>query len=188
MTLNRRTFLKQVGTGTAGLGLLSLAPGCRSISQTAHAGRLPRSTPEAEGVSSAGILAFLDAVQHSKHELHSFMVVRHGRVIAEGWWSPYGPQLNHTLYSLSKSFTSTAVGFAVTEGKLRVEDRVISFFPKELPAEVSDNLAALRVRDLLTMSVGHAKEPTWPMVGQHDWVKAFLAWPIPNTAGHPLSV
>jgi CubicO group peptidase (beta-lactamase class C family) len=183
MTLNRRAFLKQVGVGTAGMGLLSLLPACRTTLQTAGAGKLPRGAPEAQGVSSAGILAFLDAVQHSKHELHSFMFGRHGRVIAEGWWSPYGPQFNHTLYSLSKSFTSTAVGFAVAEGKLRVDDRVVSFFPKDLPANVSDHLAALRIKDLLTMSVGNAQEPTRSMVEQQNWVRTFLAWPIPNPPG-----
>ena len=183
MTLTRRVFLKQVGVGTAGVGLLSFLPACRTTPQTAGTGKLPRSTPEAQGVSSAGILAFLDAVQHSKHELHSFMFVRHGQVVAEGWWSPYGPQFNHTLYSLSKSFTSTAVGFAVAEGRLRVDDRVVSFFPKDLPENVSDNLAALRIKDLLTMSVGNAPEPTTSMVEQQNWVKAFLAWPIPNPPG-----
>ena len=100
MTLNRRAFLKQVGVGTAGVGLLSFVPGCRSTPSTAGAGKLPRSAPEAQGVSSSGVLSFLDAIQHSKHELHSFMLVRHGQVVAEGWWSPYGPECNHTLYSL----------------------------------------------------------------------------------------
>jgi len=149
----------------------------------AGAGDLPRSTPEAQGVSSAGILAFLDAVQHSKHELHSFMVVRHGHVVADGWWTPYGPQYIHTLYSLSKSFTSTAVGFAVAEGKLRVDDRVVSFFPKDRPDNVSDHLTALRIKDLLTMSVGNGQEPTRSMVEQQNWAKTFLAWPIPNPPG-----
>jgi CubicO group peptidase (beta-lactamase class C family) len=183
MTLNRRAFLKQAGVGVAGLGLLSFVPGCRTSRQTAGTSKLPRSTPEAEGVSSASILAFLEAVRHSKHELHSFMLARHGRVVAEGWWSPYGPEFNHGLYSLSKSFTSTAVGFAVAEGKLRVDDRVISFFPHDLPEQVSEHLAALRVKDLLTMSAGNGKEPTSTMVDQADWVKAFLACPIPNTPG-----
>ena len=116
MTVNRRAFLKQVGAGAAGMGLLAFVPGCRTTQPATGVGKLPRSTPEAEGVSSAGILAFLEALRQSKHELHSLMVARHGRVVAEGWWAPYGPELNHTLYSLSKSFTSTAVGFAVADG------------------------------------------------------------------------
>jgi CubicO group peptidase (beta-lactamase class C family) len=183
MTVNRRAFLKQVGVGAAGMGLLVFVPGCRTTQPAAGAGKLPRSTPEAEGVSSAGILAFLEAVRQSKPELHSLMLVRHGRVVAEGWWAPYGPEFKHTLYSLSKSFTSTAVGFAVAEGKLRVDDRVASFFPHDLPRPASEHLAALRVKDLLTMSVGNGKEPTWPMVEHDNWVKAFLAWPIDHPPG-----
>jgi hypothetical protein len=78
---------------------------------------LPRSSPEAQGVSSEGIIHFIDAIQNSKHELHSFMVLRHGKVIAEGWNSPYRSDLKHTMYSASKSFTATAIGFAVIEKK-----------------------------------------------------------------------
>ena len=74
---------------------------------------LPRSTPEEQGVSSSNILAFIDAMKSAKHELHSFMMLRHGQVIAEGWWDPYSPEYIHTMYSMSKSFTSTAVGLAV---------------------------------------------------------------------------
>ena len=79
---------------------------------------LPRSVPEAEGISSNSIIQFLNAAANSKTEFHSFMLLRHGKVIAEGWWNPYHPDLKHTLYSCSKSFTATAVGFAVTEKKL----------------------------------------------------------------------
>ncbi len=176
-------FLTQLGFGAAGLGLLSFVPGCRTTRAAVVGRRLPRSTPEAEGVASAGILAFLEAAGRNKHEMHSFMLVRHGRVVAEGWWAPYRPEFNHTMYSMSKSFTSTAVGFAVTEGKLRVEDRVVSFFPNDLPNRITDYLAVLRVKDLLTMSVGHGKEPTMEMVKAENWVKTFLGWPIANPPG-----
>jgi CubicO group peptidase (beta-lactamase class C family) len=84
---------------------------------------------------------------------------------------------------MSKSFTSTAVGLAVTEKRLTVEDPVISFFPKEKPAEVSENLAALRVKHLLTMSVGNEKEPTHDVVETENWVKTFLAAPITHAPG-----
>jgi CubicO group peptidase (beta-lactamase class C family) len=102
-----------------------------SIAQTGTS--LPRSTPEAEGVSSADVLKFIKASEASKNELHSFMILRHGKVIAEGWWDPYKPSLRHTLYSSSKTFTSTAIGFAVSENKIKLSDKVISFFPKDLP-------------------------------------------------------
>jgi CubicO group peptidase (beta-lactamase class C family) len=145
---------------------------------------LPRSTPEAEGVSSRGILDFLDAVAASKHELHSFMFLRHGKVIAEGWWNPYHPDLRHSLYSLSKSFTSTAVGFAVSENLMTVNDKVISFFPGDLPDTIPPFLAAMRVRDLLTMSTGQYPEPTWSIIYQDsNWVKAFLRFPVVDEPG-----
>src|SRR5262249_34431738 len=83
---------------------------------------LPRSSPEAQGVASSAILAFVEAADHDIDSLHSFMLVRHGHVVAEGWWSPYGADSPHELYSLSKSFTSTAVGLAIYEGKLSVDD------------------------------------------------------------------
>src|SRR6476660_6393248 len=83
---------------------------------------LPRSTPEAQGIPSAAILAFVEAAEAKIESLHSLMVVRHGSVVAEGWWSPYQRDDPHMLYSLSKSFTSTAVGLAVAEGRLSIDD------------------------------------------------------------------
>ena len=120
---------------------------------------LPRSSAEAEGVSSADILAFIEAADKSLDSLHSFMLVRHGRVVAESWWAPYNAESPHSLYSLSKSFTSTAVGLAIAEGKLSLDDEVLKFFPEDAPAEPSKNLKAMRIRDLLRMSTGHQEEP-----------------------------
>jgi len=144
---------------------------------------LPRSEPEREAVSSKGIIEFLDAISTSKHEMHSIMILRHGKVIAEGWWDPYRPELKHTLYSLSKSFTSTAVGFAVAEKKLSVNDKVISFFPDKLPSSVTPYLSDLTIKDLLSMSAGQAPDPTGPVVITDDWIRSFLATPILNKPG-----
>jgi CubicO group peptidase (beta-lactamase class C family) len=145
---------------------------------------LPRSIPEAEGVSSGDIIRFLEAVENSSHELHSFMFLRHGKVIAEGWWDPYRPDLKHTLYSTSKSFTSTAVGFAVSENLLSVNDRVISFFPEDLQDTISPFLSELTVKDLLMMSAGQDPDPTRLVVSRDsNWVKGFLSTPIVNEPG-----
>lgn len=144
---------------------------------------LPRSMPETEGVSSKGIINFLDAIANSNHEMHSIMILRHGKVIAEGWWTPYRPDLKHTLYSLSKSFTSTAVGFAVAEKRLTVNDKVISFFPDKLPQTVSENLAQLTIKDLLSMSAGQTPDPSFAIAPTNDWVKTFFSIPIQNKPG-----
>src|SRR6184192_650782 len=136
---------------------------------------LPRSAPEAQGVSSAALSDFVSALDRIDG-MHSLMVLRHGRVIAEGWWAPYDSAHNHILYSLSKSFTSTAVGFAVAEGKLSIDDEVLKFFPEDAPTNTSANLKAMRLRDLLIMSTGHQEEPS----SAQDVIcpKYFLAQPV----------
>jgi CubicO group peptidase (beta-lactamase class C family) len=158
--------------------LLFLFAACKNAPKVENITSLPRSVPEAEGVSSEDIIAFLDSAANSKHEFHSIMILRHGKVVAEGWWAPYAPDLRHTMYSTSKSFTSTAVGFAVTENLLTVNDKVVSFFPEELPDTVSPYLAALTVKDLLTMSVGQEPDPTFSRSIDTNWVRSFLALPI----------
>ena len=144
---------------------------------------LERSVPEKEGVSSAAILQFIDAANKSKTEFHSFMLLRHGKVIAEGWWDPYKPEFRHTLYSCSKSFTATAVGFAVQEKLLSLNDKVISFFPDKLPDTVSPNLADLTIKDALMMSDGQEPDPSSNTRKYSDWVKSFLATPVKYDPG-----
>lgn len=144
---------------------------------------LPRSTPEAEGVSASGIQKFLDAVQKSGLEFHGLMVVRHGKVIAEGWWHPYGPEFKHSLYSVSKSFTATAIGFAVAEGRLKVQDKVISFFRESVPDSLTGHLSAMTVQHLLSMTAGQEPDPTRKVMIQNNWVKGFLHTPVLHAPG-----
>jgi CubicO group peptidase (beta-lactamase class C family) len=148
-----------------------------------NSGSLQRSTPEKEGVSSAATLQFIDAANKSKTEFHSFMLLRHGNVIAEGWWNPYRSELRHSLYSCSKSFTATAVGFAIQEKLLNMDDKVISFFPDKLPDTVSPNLADLTIKDALMMSDGQEPDPSSSTSKYSDWVKTFLATPVKYDPG-----
>ncbi len=141
---------------------------------------LPRSSPEAEGVSSAAVLSFVEAAD-AIDTMNSFMLVRHGRVVAEGWWTPYRAESRHSLYSLSKSFTSTAVGLAIAEGKLRLDDELLKFFPDDAPPEANNNLKGMRLRDLLRMSTGHQTEP--PRTDDAPWTKSFLNHPVPFKPG-----
>ncbi len=142
---------------------------------------LPRSAPEAQGISSQAICDFVAAADKI-NTLHSFMIVRHGKVIAEAWWKPEAADKQHVLHSLSKSFNSTAVGLAIEEGKLSLDDPVLKFFPDEAPADPSDNLKAMKVRDLLTMTCGHETEPPRGTNGEPS-VKVFLAHPVPHKPG-----
>lgn len=142
---------------------------------------LPRSTPEAQGVSSAVIREYVEAAHRQVTNMHSFMLVRHGKVVAEAWWKPEASDKPHVLHSLSKSFTSTAVGLAVAEGKLSIDDPVLKFFPDDAPAEPSDHLKAMTVRDLLTMSCGHEVEAKFTT--NEPWARTFLAHPVPFKPG-----
>ena len=146
----------------------------------AKAFSFPRGTPESQGVSSVAVLALVEALDQID-AMNSFMLVRHGHVIAEGWWTPYDAQSNHELYSLSKSFTSTAVGMAVAEGKLSIDDEVLKVFPEDAPTAPTNNLKAMRVRDLLTMSAGHQDEVS--SAADKISAKAFLAHPVPHKPG-----
>lgn len=142
---------------------------------------LPRSAPEAQGVSSAAVREFVEAADQRLDAMNSFMLVRHGHVVAEGWWTPYHAAAPHSLYSLSKSFTSTAVGLAIAEGKLSLDDEVLKFFPEDAPAEPSSHLKAMRVSDLLRMSTGQQTEPARTL--DQPWTKTFLAHPVPFKPG-----
>jgi CubicO group peptidase (beta-lactamase class C family) len=149
---------------------------------------LKRSDAEAEGISSSAILDFIDAVEQHSHPLDAvqgFMLLRHGNVVAEGWWAPYAPQFPHSLYSLSKSFTSTGIGLAVAEGLLTVDDPALKFFPDEAPKEPGENLKAMRVRHLLSMNTGHKEDTTRHVFGNKDdnWPRAFLSLPVDYEPG-----
>lgn len=142
---------------------------------------LPRATAESQGINSDALLHLLDGFEERELDIHSLMILRRGKVLAEGWWAPYSADRKHQLFSLSKSFTSIAAGFAARAGLISLDDPVIKFFPDKLPDVVSDNLAAMRIRHLLMMGTGHGTEPT--VYTETDWAKAFLAVPPERTPG-----
>ncbi|MEJ0104826.1 MAG: serine hydrolase [Bacteroidota bacterium] len=142
-------------------------------------------TPESLGISSQAILNFIDAAEKErKDDLHSFIFLRHGQIAAQGWWNPYNTDSPHMLFSLSKSFTSTAIGIAQAEGLLSINDKVTSFFPDETPKDASKNLQAMRIRDLLSMNTGHNDDATGRMRQDTiSWVKGFLSLPVEHKPG-----
>lgn len=150
-----------------------------------HSLQLPRSTPEAQGISSSAIQSFVDALEARRLGVHSLMLVRNGFIVADGWWKPYASHLPHSMFSVSKSFTSTAIGLAISEGRLSLDDPVLSFFPSYVTPEIRENMGAMRVRHLLSMSTGHAEDTFPPMTGapDEDWVRIFLSLPITYPPG-----
>jgi CubicO group peptidase (beta-lactamase class C family) len=144
---------------------------------------LGNSTPEAEGVASEGIVQFLDAVEMGENELHSLVILRHGKIISEAWWSPYGKDLRHVMFSVSKSFTSIGVGIAISENKLKLTDKVYTFFPQSLPDTLSANMKEMTVQHLLTMSTGMNADPLYKARTAKNWPLLFLSSPVENKPG-----
>ena len=102
--------------------------------------QLERVSPESVGISSKSILEFLRRAKEACVEMHGLMVLRHGKVCAEGWWAPYGPQYKHSMFSFSKTLTATAIGFAEQEGLLSLEEKLVDIFPDLCPENPSENL------------------------------------------------
>lgn len=146
---------------------------------------LPRGRPEKHGVNPQAVLDFLDDVAANDLELHGLMLARGGEVVVEGAWWPYRRDRLHMLHSATKSFAVSGAAIAIDEGRFGLDDKVISFFPDELPAKVSDNLAAMRVRDLLSMESGHEFEisgSAWRPI-KTSWVAEFLKVPVVHKPG-----
>lgn len=131
--------------------------------------------------SASQISAFLDGIAAGGHDLHGLVILQHGKPLAEGWWKPYSPDIRHQLFSLSKSFLSTAAGFAVTEGLIGLDDSVLSHFPGKVPKNANGHLRAMKIRHLLSMNTGHETEPA--ITSTRDWVKAFLETPPTKEPG-----
>ncbi|MFH8901054.1 serine hydrolase domain-containing protein [Streptomyces coeruleorubidus] len=150
------------------------------------ASSLPADSPAAQGVDASGVHAFLDALEAAPEiEPHSLMIMRHGRLVASGWWAPYTPDRPHLLYSLSKSFTGTAAALAEAEGLLDFDAPVISYFP-ELEAEITDPRSrAMLVRHVASMSSGHERETVDEVYGldKEEPVRGFLLLPPDRDPG-----
>ena len=135
--------------------------------------RFERCLPEEVGIPSEAIDAFLDELENGGFtQMHGLMIMRHGKVCAEGWWAPFAPGLHHCDHSLSKTYTATAIGLAEYQGLLKL--------PVKMPAQMSDRLSRLTVRDLLVMGDGsEEEETTYPA----DWLERYFARPITHEPG-----
>lgn len=139
----------------------------------------PRTTPESVGIPSASIEWLLDRLEEGWTEPHGLMIMRHGKVCAEGWWAPYASGIRHGLQSHTKTYAATAVGIAYTEGLLKLTDRIVDIFADEIPENPSENLKKLTVRDVLCMGCGMDTMPR----PSKDWIREFLATPVNHVPG-----
>lgn len=132
--------------------------------------------PESVGIDSAALADFEAAIRERKSAHQGYLIYKDGKLAASSIASPYRITDKRHVYSVSKTWTSTAIGIAVDEGLLSVEDTVISFFPELLPETVCENLAKMKVRHLLSMNTGHQND-TFSRVAtpEPEWAKRFLS-------------
>ena len=163
--------------------LLAIAFVALTLGANAQINDIPRSTPEEQGVPSKALIELFDAMHNMEQtDIHSMIVMRHGKVVGEFYPAPFAPQYQHTQYSSSKTLVSLAAGMAIDENRLRLTDRVATFFPEYLPDSICTNLADMTVRDLLTMQSGI--KPDWGMRAKTtEWIRTFLGKPVPNKPG-----
>jgi len=130
--------------------------------------------PESVGIPSQAVLDFIDDLEFSGLCMHGFIMVKDGKAFAEGYYAPFHADFPHRMFSISKSFTSVAIGLLQEEGKLSVNDRICDYFPDKLPAGgVHPYIAKTTIRDMLRMASPH-KSTTYKLMECDDWVKTFF--------------
>lgn len=169
----------ELPSSTRGLGwgwillIIALLVGSAFFNASHAQDLLPRSTPEAQGISSAHIQEFMDTLmQDTRTEVHSCIVMRHGHVIAEMYPQPWRKDYRHTMYSVSKTFTSVAVGMCIQDSLIALGDTIGKYI--SMPASSSRNVRAITVRDLLTMQSGIPVD-TKMRIHETEWLKAYLS-------------
>lgn len=150
-----------------------------------HSDGLARTNPAEANIDPRIVLNFIDSVFAHDLDLHSFMLYRHGHVVAEGWSWPYASHRPHIMHSLTKSVTACGVGVAVDEGRFALSDRVVSFFSGEVSEPLDAKLSTMTVRDLLTMQSGHAISVSGSVFRpiKTSWVTEFFKIPVVHKPG-----
>ena len=128
------------------------------------------------GVSSKVVKQFLNDAVEKGYEYHSLMVIRHGKVAVEWYNEPYNKDTPQAVYSISKSFTSTAIGFAISEGLISLDTKLVDIFPDYPPKKPDDRFQKLTIRNLLRMSSG--KQPSFLTdKSKVDWIEDYINSP-----------
>ena len=145
-----------------------------------------------ESVSRLAVRNFFDRMAefHIKNPhiiigecVHTIQIYQKGECMLRIAPAPYSNTDKREVYSLSKSFTSTAIGLARDEGLLSVEDYIVDVFPDKLPETVSENLKKMKIRHVLSMNTGHDGCVFPKVMNEDDLVRAWLALPIPYEPG-----
>lgn len=141
-----------------------------------------KSIPEQTGIPSPCISNFIHRLQAQEIPMHSILLLHHDKLIAEGYYAPYQADTLHRMFSISKSFTSIAIGLLAEEGKLSLSDRIVTHFPDKVPKDVHPWIASMTIRDMLMMRTCHAST-TYKLNMEKDWVESFFTTLPTHPAG-----
>jgi len=139
-------------------------------------------SPESVGVSSRWILDMLDAFDVRNMNMHSFLMIRHGKILAEGYWKPFSKNLTHRMYSITKTFAATAVGLLVDDGRISLDDKIADYFPDMVPADVHPWTAKATIRNLLCMSSQRIRT-SYGSLEYPNWTESFFVAPPEKEPG-----
>ncbi len=143
--------------------------------------------PEAVGIDSKWIKGFCDRLEGCHLPMHSFILVKNDKIIAEAYYAPYKADTLHRMFSITKSFVSIAIGLLEEEGKLSINDKIIDYFPEKISdGELSPYLRELTIKDMLRMATCH-KMTTYKLPGVTDWVGSFFTTPPSHVPGTTFS-
>jgi CubicO group peptidase (beta-lactamase class C family) len=146
-------------------------------------------TPESQGVDSSALTAALDQVTEKRLGVHSLLVIRHGYLIVDAYFFPYSAATPHDLASVTKTITSTLTGIAVDRGLIKLDDKLLPFFPNQSPAGPDAAKQRITVGDLVRMESGldcgyaPGEQELEQMKRSADWVRFALALPMKYDPG-----
>lgn len=141
-----------------------------------------KDSPESVGIPSGCIINCFNRLNKNQIPMHSFLLLRYGKLITEGYYAPCNASTLHRMFSVSKSFTAVAIGLLADEGKLCLNDPIIKYFPEKLPSDLHPWIAEMTIRDMLMMRTCHAST-TYKLNNTTDWVKSFFTTPPTHPAG-----
>lgn len=143
---------------------------------------IERAFPEQTGIPSDRIVHLLKRLEKKKIPMHSFLLMHRNKLICECYYSPVNANTLHRMFSITKSFTSIAIGLLADEGRLSLDDRIVDYFPEKVPRDVHPYIAEMTIRNMLMMRTCHEKT-TYKLDMENDWVESFFTTPPTHPAG-----
>ena len=135
-----------------------------------------------EKIPARAVLAFVNALESSRVNMHGFLMMREGEIAAEGYWKPFHKDVPHRMYSVSKSMTALAIGMLAGDGRLKLDDPIAAYFPEYIPDPLPGPLERMTLRHMLKMATVHSFT-TYKRMQDDNWTRTFFTVPPDHEPG-----